>query len=114
MPARTASSTDPATGIVYETEDDGASGFYRFLPDDADNLSAGGRLQMLAVKGRPNYDTRTGQPQPTDASPQEVIEEGMQGADGNMDANGLKPGATPAGKLDELKENLGELGGQEK
>ena len=56
-----AAATDPATGIVYETEDDGASGFYRFLPDDADNLSAGGRLQMLAVKGRPNYDTRTGQ-----------------------------------------------------
>lgn len=56
-----ATATDPGTGIVYETEDDGASGFYRFLPDDAGDLSAGGRLQMLAVKGRTNYDTRTGQ-----------------------------------------------------
>ncbi len=56
-----ATATDPATGIVYETEDDGASGFYRFLPNDAEDLSAGGRLQMLAIKGRENYDTRTGQ-----------------------------------------------------
>lgn len=52
---------DPATGIVYETEDRGASGFYRFLPDEPGNLAAGGRLQMLAVEDRPAYDTRTGQ-----------------------------------------------------
>lgn len=52
---------DPASGIVYETEDRGSSGLYRFLPSDAGNLAAGGRLQMLAIKGRPNYDTRTGQ-----------------------------------------------------
>ncbi len=52
---------DPASGIVYETEDRGSSGFYRFLPEDPRNLSAGGRLQMLAVKAQPNYDTRTGQ-----------------------------------------------------
>lgn len=52
---------DPRTGIVYETEDRGSSGFYRFLPVDPQRLSAGGRLQMLAVKGKPNYDTRTGQ-----------------------------------------------------
>ena len=34
---------------------------YRFLPDEAGNLAAGGRLQMLAIKDRPQYDTRTGQ-----------------------------------------------------
>lgn len=56
-------------------------------------------------------ETRTGQP--TDASQTEVIEEGMQGADGNMDANGLKPGTTPAEKLDELKENLSDLSGDQ-
>ncbi len=56
-----ACAVDPATGIVYETEDRGTSGFYRFLPDEAGNLAAGGRLQMLAIKARPNYDTRTGQ-----------------------------------------------------
>lgn len=52
---------DPKTGIVYETEDRGSSGFYRFLPNEPGRLAAGGRLQMLAVRGRPEYDTRTGQ-----------------------------------------------------
>ena len=52
---------DPKTGIIYETEDRGSSGFYRFLPTTPGTLAAGGRLQMLAVRGRPGYDTRTGQ-----------------------------------------------------
>lgn len=52
---------DPGTGIVYETEDRGTSGFYRFVPNDRDDLAAGGALEMLAVKDRPQYDTRTGQ-----------------------------------------------------
>ena len=51
-----------ATGTVYQTEDAGGnSGLYRFLPKVPANLESGGKLQMLAVKGRPNYDTRTGQ-----------------------------------------------------
>lgn len=41
---------DPVTGIVYETEDSGTSGFYRFLPKTRGVLSAGGQLQMLKVK----------------------------------------------------------------
>jgi hypothetical protein len=52
---------DPATGIVYETEDRGASGFYRFIPTEAGNLRAGGRLQMLAIADAPAADLRTGQ-----------------------------------------------------
>jgi len=52
---------DPATGIVYETEDRGSSGFYRFIPKDRRKLAVGGRLQMLAVKDRHQYDARTGQ-----------------------------------------------------
>lgn len=52
---------DPATGIVYETEDRGTAGFYRFIPQQPGNLAAGGKLQMLAIKGKPGYDTRTGQ-----------------------------------------------------
>jgi uncharacterized protein len=49
------------TGIVYETEDFASSGFYRFLPKRSGRLAEGGVLQMLAVKDRPEYDTRTGQ-----------------------------------------------------
>jgi secreted PhoX family phosphatase len=52
---------DPRTGIVYQTEDRGTAGFYRFVPDEPGNLAAGGRLEMLKVKGTDGYDTRTGQ-----------------------------------------------------
>jgi len=51
---------DPATGIVYETEDRATAGFYRFVPNVRGQLAAGGRLQMLAVAGAPNHDTRRG------------------------------------------------------
>jgi uncharacterized protein len=52
---------DPATGIVYLTEDHYAAGFYRFVPTRPGVLATGGRLEMLAVAGRPRYDTRKGQ-----------------------------------------------------
>jgi uncharacterized protein len=52
---------DPGTGIVYETEDRQIAGFYRFIPRQRGSLSAGGRLEMLAIDGRPNYDTADGQ-----------------------------------------------------
>jgi secreted PhoX family phosphatase len=52
---------DPRTDIVYETEDRGTAGFYRFVPRQRRVLGAGGVLQMLAIEGRPNYDTATGQ-----------------------------------------------------
>lgn len=55
---------DPETGIVYETEDtwyvpllQPGAGFYRFVPDEPGVLAAGGRLQMMAVTGRPRYLT---------------------------------------------------------
>lgn len=52
---------DPKTGIVYETEDQGSAGLYRFLPKKKGKLAEGGRLQMLAIKDKPQYDTRRGQ-----------------------------------------------------
>jgi secreted PhoX family phosphatase len=51
---------DPRTGIVYETEDRGTAGFYRFIPSTAGDLTEG-RLQMLAIKNRLNYNTTSGQ-----------------------------------------------------
>lgn len=59
-----AAAVDPGTGIVYLTEDNGDhSGLYRFLPErplgGPRALEAGGRLQMLAVKGEPQADLRT-------------------------------------------------------
>ncbi|MGH8985753.1 MAG: PhoX family protein [Acidimicrobiia bacterium] len=51
---------DPHTGVVYETEDNGDSGFFRFVPQRPRDLSSG-KLQMAKVWGQTNYDTRTGQ-----------------------------------------------------
>lgn len=60
--AHEAVATDPDTGHVYETEDDGNdSGFYRFTPRDRRNLARGGRLEMLAVAGQDQYNAVTGQ-----------------------------------------------------
>lgn len=53
---------DPATGIVYETEDSGAAGMYRFIPRVRGKLAEGGRLEMLAIDGQPQFNTRPGQP----------------------------------------------------
>jgi uncharacterized protein len=53
---------DRETGIVYETEDrTPTAGFYRFIPAARGRLAGGGRLQILAIEGRPNYDTGTRQ-----------------------------------------------------
>lgn len=61
---------DPDTHIIYLTEDrtfaagdpaQPGAGFYRFLPHRSPNLLAGGRLQMLAIEGKANYNTGTGQ-----------------------------------------------------
>ncbi len=52
---------DRRGGIVYLTEDNTPAGFYRFLPNNYGQLAAGGRLQMLAVRNQPNYNTRVGQ-----------------------------------------------------
>ena len=43
---------DPATGIVYLTEDATPSGLYRFLPERPGDLTTG-TLQMLAIDGVP-------------------------------------------------------------
>jgi hypothetical protein len=61
--AHEAIAVDPASGAVYQTEDDFAyaSGLWRYLPPNNPfrdkRVADGGRLQILKVKGRPNYDT---------------------------------------------------------
>jgi hypothetical protein len=56
---------DPNTWIVYETEDNssggGSSGFYRFVPANPGVLTDGGRLEMMAIDGVPQYDARNNQ-----------------------------------------------------
>lgn len=61
---------DPLTGVVYLTEDftfrpgdptRPGSGLYRYIPNVRGNMLAGGRLQMLALKDRPRYDSTRSQ-----------------------------------------------------
>ena len=49
---------DPASGIVYETEDAGDSLIYRYLPNKPGHLVEGGRLQALALREQASCDTR--------------------------------------------------------
>jgi uncharacterized protein len=49
---------DPASGIVYQTEDRPDGLIYRYIPNVRGQLSKGGRLQVLAIKGSPSRDTR--------------------------------------------------------
>lgn len=49
---------DPVTHAIYHTEDRGDGLLYRLLPDNARDLLAGGRLQVLRAVGRDKLDTR--------------------------------------------------------
>jgi hypothetical protein len=65
--AHEAVAVDPATGIVYETEDQGdVSGFYRFVPSvkptrPGDLAANGGALEMMRVVGVDRYEAGIGQ-----------------------------------------------------
>ena len=48
----------PSSGIVYETEDLSDGLLYRFIPHVPGALAQGGRLQALAIRGRPSLDLR--------------------------------------------------------
>lgn len=68
-----AAAVDPETGIVYLTEDEYDNAlFYRFIPDVPGQLWRGGRLQALAIRGRPGFDTRNWSAQ--DFTPGEWLE----------------------------------------
>ena len=48
---------DPATGMVYLTEDKNDGLFYRFIPTTRGRLVDGGRLQAMAFRGQPGADS---------------------------------------------------------
>ncbi len=47
---------DPRTGYVYQTEDAGDCGFYKFVPDSRGRLARGGSLYMMRIRRQPNLD----------------------------------------------------------
>jgi len=67
---------DPATGIVYETEDATPSGFYRFVPKVPGKLREGGRLQMMKLQAEANATLQL------DGRRQQVFDTGVGFANG--------------------------------
>ena len=63
-----AAAVDPATGVVYLTEDERRAGLYRFLPAagamGSEALRESGQLQMLAIDGRREPEDRPGSAAP--------------------------------------------------
>lgn len=59
--AHEAIAIDPATGIVYLTEDARTAGFYRYIPNEPGRLLAGGRLQMMGIARSPHFISANGQ-----------------------------------------------------
>lgn len=55
--AHEAAAVDLDTDIIYLTEDNPNGLFYRFLPNEKQNLSKGGVLQALVIKGHPGLNT---------------------------------------------------------
>jgi uncharacterized protein len=96
---------DQRTGIVYLTEDRGAAGFYRFIPNRQGKLSEGGKLQMLAITGRRQVDLRNGQKagQPLNVSWVDISEPDPPNAENSDSAvyrQGLALGAATFARLE--------------
>lgn len=53
-----AAAVDPASGVVYLTEDRHRSLLYRYVPNEPGKLVRGGQLQALAIVGKDSFDTR--------------------------------------------------------
>jgi secreted PhoX family phosphatase len=68
-----ATAVDPASGVVYLTEDQGDGLFYRFIPNAPGRLAEGGVLQALAIRGAPSADMRNWEPS-TPRLPPEGVE----------------------------------------
>lgn len=100
---------DPNTQVVYLTEDQPASGFYRFIPNarhqrmGVGSLREGGKLQALALRDVSAYDTRKGQtPGSVSAVRWVDIDEvdTMTGPPGHVFAQGLGRGAATFARLE--------------
>jgi secreted PhoX family phosphatase len=107
-----ATCTDPRTGIVYLTEDSDDGLFYRYLPNDRNNLLAGGRLQALGFTGEPadtrNWGTETFAPR----SWRNVVwidMDGVESPDDDLRKRGAAKGAAMFARGEGLHWGKGEM-----
>ena len=64
---------DPASGVVYQTEDEGDGLLYRYLPDAPGDLHKGGRLQCLVINEWKGGDTRNFENSGSDRFPERKL-----------------------------------------
>lgn len=90
----------PKTGIVYQTEDEGDSLFYRYLPNTYGKLHDGGQLQCLALREWKSADTRNYKDLTTDHFPEKrayqvewINLSDVASPDGDLRLRGFKLGA---------------------
>jgi secreted PhoX family phosphatase len=91
-----AACVDPATGVVYQTEDRNDSLLYRFLPSERGNLAAGGKLQALAIDGMPdtrNWEAASFEPQSWQAV-RWIDLDNVEAPDDDLRKRGAAAGAT--------------------
>lgn len=84
-----AAAVDPASGFVYQTEDNPRAGLYRFLPREPGNLSAGGQLQMLKVEGFEDLSEGVPLFQPMDTNWVDIEDPGRGNTPGTHDGQGV-------------------------
>ncbi|MCS1408074.1 MAG: hypothetical protein M2R45_01239 [Verrucomicrobia subdivision 3 bacterium] len=91
---------DPATGIVYQTEDEHNGLITRFIPNEPGKLQVGGRLEALVVRGNAACDTRNWPDVGAPAIPiGEMLEvswmpiEDTENLDGKLRLNSFRAGA---------------------
>lgn len=84
---------DASTGIVYQTEDQGDSLFYRFIPTQAGNLAAGGTLEALRIPSQPQVDTTSGFPVGVPTAVDWVSIEDVNPVEDTVRAEGFAKGA---------------------
>ncbi|UCC39010.1 MAG: DUF839 domain-containing protein [Candidatus Aminicenantes bacterium] len=104
---------EPDKSIVYQTEDQKDSLFYRFIPNKAKHLYEGGKLQCLAIADMSQFDTRNWGKQRV--SPGEILTvrwidlEDVDPDQDNLRYQGYKKGAAIFARGEGLCLNNGEL-----
>ncbi|WP_114521745.1 alkaline phosphatase PhoX [Altererythrobacter sp. ZODW24] len=107
-----AAAVDPAKGIVYLTEDEGDSLFYRFIPTTPGKLADGGVLQALVIEGG-SADTRNKEtaafPAGADYSVRWTTLGDVENPEGDLRNRGAKQGAAIFARGEGLHYGDGEL-----
>lgn len=102
------------TGIVYMTEDRHHSLFYRFIPSEPGRLQSGGRLQALAIRDAPSFETHNWSDEP-DIRPGQALKtrwidlDNVDGDDNDLRQRGAAAGAASFARGEGLCASTDEL-----